>query len=118
MKDEQDPDGKSEGDAVTDFPPHRKIPELADIVMSNNGRDAGKKFIVVEKQENYSLLADGKGRRCEKPKLKKNKHMTIIGKASGIVEGKLTSGDKVTNNEVRRAIKEYNEEASSQAWEE
>ncbi|MCL2248887.1 MAG: KOW domain-containing RNA-binding protein [Oscillospiraceae bacterium] len=117
MKDDAQTDRRNVGDGVLDVPP-RKSPELADIVMSNNGRDAGKKLIVIEVQENYSLLADGKGRRCEKPKLKKNKHMTIIGKAIGIVEGKLTNGDKVTNNEVRRAIREFNEEASSQAWEE
>jgi len=90
-----------------------KTPELADIVMSNNGRDAGKKLIVVGVQDGYSLIADGKGRKCDKPKLKKNKHLTIIGKASGVTPEKLTRGDKVTNNEVRRALVEHTAESSA-----
>ncbi|MCL2221892.1 MAG: KOW domain-containing RNA-binding protein [Oscillospiraceae bacterium] len=92
--------------------PQFKTPKPADIVMSNNGRDTGKKLIVVEvKDDGYSLIADGKGRRCDKPKLKKNKHLTIIGKASGVVEEKLSRGDKVTNNEVRRALVEHTTES-------
>jgi len=106
MKDEKEPDWQPIGNS--------KTPNLADIVMSNNGRDAGKKLIVIEKQENYSLIVDGKGRRCEQPKLKKDKHLTIIGRASGIVEDKLTSGDKVTNNEVRRALAKYEAESDVQ----
>ena len=100
MKDEAQPDGKQNKPQVL-------TPSLADIVMSNNGRDIGKKLIVIETQEGYSLIADGKGRRCDKPKLKKNKHLTVIGKANGIVAEKLARGDKVTNNEVRRALAKY-----------
>lgn len=110
MKDEAEPDWQKNK-------PLFKIPKLADIVMSNNGRDTGKRLIVIEVLEGYSLIADGKGRRCDKPKLKKNKHLTIIGRASGIVEEKLVRGDKVTNNEVRRALAEYTAESGAKAWE-
>lgn len=83
---------------------------VADIVISLNGRDAGKRFIVIKAEsDQYSLIADGKGRRFEKPKRKKNKHLKNIGKASGNIAIMLAKDDKVTNNELRRALAEYAE---------
>ena len=78
--------------------------ELADIVIPINGRDAGKRFIVVETRDEYSLIADGKGRRIEKPKLKKNKHLKLEEKADGPIAEKLIQYGKVTNNEIRRTL--------------
>ena len=81
--------------------------ELADIVISLNGRDVGKQFIVIETDTVYSLLADGKGRRYEKPKRKKNKHMKFQYRPNNPISEKLKSGEKVTNNEIRRFLAEY-----------
>ena len=81
--------------------------EKADVVISLNGRDVGKRFLIVETQDEYALLADGKGRRVEKPKRKKNKHLKLEGKANGQIAAKLLSGEKVTNNEIRRAMAQY-----------
>jgi len=78
--------------------------EKADVVISLNGRDEGKRFIVVGTEEEYSMLADGKGRRVEKPKRKKNKHIMLEEKADGPIAAKLIEGEKVTNNEIRRAL--------------
>jgi ribosomal protein L14E/L6E/L27E len=79
----------------------------ADVVTSINGRDAGKLFIVVATDGDYSLLADGKGRRMEKPKRKKNKHIRLEGCNSAHIAAKLADGGKVTNGEIRRALAEY-----------
>jgi ribosomal protein L14E/L6E/L27E len=79
----------------------------ADVVSSLNGRDAGKRFIVVATDGDYSLLADGKGRRVEKPKRKKNKHIRREGPASGRIAAALAEGGKATNSEIRRALAEY-----------
>ena len=79
----------------------------ADIVVSLNGRDGGKRFLIVGTQDEYSLLADGKRRRIEKPKLKKNKHLKPEGKANDQITAKLMNGERVTNNEIRRALAEY-----------
>ena len=90
----------------------------ADVVISLNGRDKGKRFLIVGTQDDYSMLADGKGRRFEKPKCKKNKHIMLEGKANDRVSEKLISGEKVTNNEIRRALAQYaaeHEEDSSTA---
>ena len=81
--------------------------EVADVVISINGRDEGKRFLVIETQGEYSFIADGKGRRIEKPKRKKNKHLMLEDKINSLVAAKLIEGEKVTNNEIRRALAEY-----------
>jgi len=81
--------------------------EKADVVISLNGRDAGKRFLVVGTEDEYSLLADGKGRRAEKPKRKKNKHIKLEDKGDGPLAGKIINGEKVTNNEIRRTLAQY-----------
>ena len=78
--------------------------ERADVVISLNGRDEGKRFLIVGAEEEYSLLADGKGRRIEKPKRKKNKHIKLEKQASGPMAMKMIEGERVTNNEIRRAL--------------
>lgn len=51
--------------------------ERADIVISLNGRDTGKRFYVLDIQDGYALLCDGKTRRVEKPKRKKTQAHTV-----------------------------------------
>ena len=98
----QPAEGKQGGSLST-----KKPLEKADIVLSRNGRDEGKRFLIVDIQENYLMLADGKGRRFEKPKRKKNKHVMLEGIADDRIAGKLKDGEKVTNNEIRRALAQY-----------
>jgi len=87
---------------------------IADIVISTNGRDAGKRFIVIGADNEYSLIADGKGRRYEKPKKKKNKHLKFEDKAESQIAEKLQDGEKITNNEIRRYLAGYAAEQSSE----
>jgi len=85
---------------------------VSDVVISINGRDAGKRFIVIETDGEYSLIADGKGRRYEKPKRKKNKHLKFEDKADSLIAKKLTGDGKITNNEIRRFLAGYAAENS------
>lgn len=87
--------------------PAGKQPDIASVVVSLNGRDEGKRFLVVGTEDGYSMLADGKRRRAEKPKRKKNKHVRLEGKANDLIAAKLTGGGKATNNEIRRALAQY-----------
>jgi len=80
---------------------------IADIVISINGRDAGKRFIVIGTDEEYSLIADGKGRRLEKPKRKKSKHLRLENKADSQLMVKLSGDGKLTNSEIRRFLAGY-----------
>ena len=81
--------------------------EVSDYVTSLNGRDEGKLFLVVEAGENFSLIVDGKNRKVGKPKRKNNKHLKLEEKISNSVTEKLICGEKVTNNEIRRALAQY-----------
>jgi len=80
---------------------------IADVVISLNGRDKNKRFIIIGTEDNYSILVDGKGRKLEKPKRKKNKHI----KPDGVIDAKLTekliNGENITNKEIRKALAEY-----------
>ena len=79
--------------------------DFTDIVVSINGRDAGKRFYVVSSDSGYLYLADGRARRIEAPKRKKRKHVRLES-AGGWLAEKLQSGEKVTNSELRRALGE------------
>ena len=83
-----------------------ELPDLtiADVVVSTAGRDAGQLFYVLEADETYLTLADGKGRTIEKPKRKKRKHTTKVLRSETRVAEKLRNGDKVLNSELRRDL--------------
>ena len=81
--------------------------EKADIVISLNGRDEGRRFLVIATQDEYALLADGKGRKVDRPKRKKHKHVKLEDKVQSPIASKLIAGEKVTNNEIRRALAQY-----------
>ena len=76
----------------------------SDVVRSCAGRDKGQLFFVVEFDETYVYLADGKGRRLEKPKRKKRKHIELLPRRDSRVADKIGSGDKVLNSELRREL--------------
>ena len=81
--------------------------KLADVVTSLNGRDEGKLFLVIGTENEYSMLADGKSRKIEKPKRKNNKHLRLEEKTDIPIAVKIVNGEKVTNNELRRALAQY-----------
>ena len=86
---------------------------IADVVVSTAGRDAGSLFYVLEADETYLLLADGKGRRIEKPKRKKRKHTNKVLRSDTRVAEKLRLGDKVLNSELRRDLAYLSREMQS-----
>ena len=80
---------------------------VGDIAKSLNGRDAGMYFVIVGHENEYAFIANGKNRKIEKPKKKKTKHIRITGKTDEATATKLACGEKVTNNDIRRALIEY-----------
>lgn len=80
---------------------------ISDIVISQNGRDAGKHFYVVAVEGEYVCLADGKGRKIENPKHKKCRHVQFTAKGTSRTAEKLRRKEKVTNSEIRRALAEH-----------
>ena len=77
---------------------------ISDVVQSTAGRDQGQWFYVIEADPIYLMLANGKDRTLEKPKRKKRKHVTKVLRSETRVAGKICSGDKVLNGELRRDL--------------
>ena len=77
---------------------------ISDVVQSTAGRDQGQWFYVIEADPIYLMLANGKDRTLEKPKRKKRKHVTKVLRSETRVAGKIRSGDKVLNSELRRDL--------------
>ena len=77
---------------------------ISDVVVSNAGRDRDQLFYVIGTEGVYTLLANGKDRRLEKPKRKKVKHVSKVLRAETRVAAKLIAGDKVLNSELRKDL--------------
>ena len=93
------------------------LPEfmIAAVVVSTAGRDAGTLFYVIEQDETYLQLANGKDRSLEKPKCKKRKHARKVLRSETRVAQKLKNGDKVLNSELRRDLAYISRELQSRA---
>ena len=92
-----------------------ELPDLtiADVVVSTAGRDMGQLFYVLEADDTYLTLADGKGRTIEKPKRKKRKHTKKVLRSETRVAAKIRTGDKVLNSELRRDLAYLSRELQS-----
>ena len=86
----------------------------SDIIISLAGRDKGKLFYVVDVEENFVLIADGKGRKLENPKRKKLKHVRRVSRTETRVALKIRNGDKVLNSELRRDLATFGQQFNSQ----
>ena len=86
----------------------------SDIIESLAGRDKGKFFYVIDTEDNYVLIADGKGRKLENPKRKKLKHVRRVSRTETRVAMKIQNGDKVLNSELRRDLATFGQQFNSQ----
>lgn len=80
-------------------------------VVSLAGRDRGIFCIVVQEEEEYLFLADGRLRPVERPKKKKRKHARLLTDACG--EPIRFDGELLTNRFVRQFLRETVERVSS-----
>ena len=88
--------------------------DKSSLVVSKAGRDQGQLFYVIDADEQYVYLADGKSRRLEKPKRKKRKHIEQIPRTESRIAEKIRNGDKVLNSELRRELAAYGQKFNSQ----
>ena len=77
---------------------------ISDVVFSTAGRDAGEWFYVIDEDQTYLFLANGKDRPLDKPKRKKRKHVQKVLRSETRVAVKLLNGDKVLNSELRKEL--------------
>ena len=76
----------------------------SDVVISTAGRDEGKFFYVVNTEENFVFIADGKRRKIENPKRKKLKHVRKVTRTESDVALRIKNGGTVLNSELRRDL--------------
>ena len=77
---------------------------ISDVVVSTAGHDQGQLFYVIDMDETFLYLANGKDRSLDKPKRKKRKHVQKVLRSETRVAEKLNHGDKVLNSELRRDL--------------
>ena len=87
--------------------PERSEIIVSDVVEATAGRDLGKLFFVIQTENEYLLLANGKDRTLEHPKRKKRKHTVFVERSDCRIAEKLRIEEKVTNSELRRTLAEY-----------
>jgi len=84
--------------------------KLGSIVKSIAGRDKNRYYIVMKIDDPYIWTCDGNLHKVDKFKKKKIKHTKYADCQSEYIKNKLEDSEKVTNSEVRRALKEFEEE--------
>ena len=75
-----------------------------EIVLSLAGHDQGKLFCVIGAEEDFVLLADGKGRKLDAPKKKRRKHVRGVGTSAHPAIARLQRGEPVTDRALRQAL--------------
>ena len=74
---------------------------------SKAGHDKGKLYIIMEEEDEYVYLSDGRLRTVDKLKKKKKKHIQIIKKIDERIFLEIENHRQISNEEIKRAIKEY-----------
>ena len=86
---------------------------ISDVVISTAGHDRGELFYVIDADEQFLYLVNGKDRDLGKPKRKKRRHVQKVLRSETRVAAKLLSGDKVLNSELRRDLAEFSQDMQS-----
>jgi len=84
-----------------------------DIISSRNGRDKGKSLFVAEVDGDFLVLVDGKSRKVERPKRKKEKHCMFLAREESRVAEKLRNGERVNNSDIRKALAAFRNNAEA-----
>ena len=74
---------------------------------SKAGHDKEEIFIIINKEEEYVYLVDGKSRILDKPKKKKIKHIQVINQIDEELQRKLETNLILRDEDIKRAIKSY-----------
>lgn len=78
---------------------------IGQIVKSRAGRDKGDVFLVYEIVDaQYVLLVDGKRRKIDNPKKKKQKHLTVYNTVLTDLSYRRDNDIKITNSFIRKLL--------------
>jgi ribosomal protein L14E/L6E/L27E len=71
------------------------------VVIAEAGRDGGGYFAVIDSNEKYCLIADGKSRTIADPKRKNIKHVRVTNSMIDL--------NDITDKKLRKLMKEFRE---------
>lgn len=77
---------------------------IGTIIKSKAGHDQNNIFIILDVQDEYVYLVDGKTRTLSKPKRKKTKHIEVIGTVNEIFV-ELWNNKRLLNSHIRTIIR-------------
>lgn len=77
------------------------------LARSKAGHDTGKVYVVMQADEEFLYLADGRCRTVDKQKKKRRKHIQIIYRIPAILQEKMEKGEELRNEHIQKAIKDY-----------
>ena len=69
------------------------------VVRAEAGRDGGGYFVIVEDDEKYCFIADGRSRKLNKPKRKNIKHIRITDSMIDL--------NDITDKKLRNVLKQF-----------
>jgi len=75
--------------------------DIGQVVFSKSGRDKGKAFVIINIEDNYLYLVDGKLRTLNKPKKKKLKHVQPVNCVATLT----TNGRGLQNADIQKELK-------------
>lgn len=79
--------------------------ECGMLAWSRAGHDCGQLYVIMDVQDEYVFLTDGRLRPLEKPKKKKKKHVQVIRQIPEEL-AQLTENN-VKNEDIRRVIRRF-----------
>ncbi|MGE5573432.1 MAG: RNA-binding protein [Bacillota bacterium] len=86
------------------------------VVVSIAGRDRGRRYIVLHViDDTFVTVADGTYRRVFNPKKKNVRHLMATRKVDGGVGSKVLAGVRVTDEEVRQALRAVDNDSCGKA---
>ena len=81
--------------------------KIGEFAKSKAGHDKEEIFIIINIEEEYVYLVDGKSRILDKPKRKKIKHIQVINQIDEELQRKLETNLILRDEDIKRAIKSY-----------
>ncbi|MGN0514156.1 MAG: hypothetical protein ACI4GD_07740 [Lachnospiraceae bacterium] len=77
---------------------------------SKAGHDWNQIYVIIDCDDEYVYLADGKNRTVDRPKKKKIKHIQPILCMNETIRAKIENNNLLSNEEIKKAIKDYKAE--------
>ena len=77
------------------------------LAVSKAGHDKGRLYVVINADQEYVYLADGKNRSVCQPKKKKQKHIQINYHIPMVLAKALETEQELKDEQIKKAIKDY-----------